>query len=72
VNAGFITDLTPLLDKATLWVHGHVHDSFDYRVNGARVVANPRGYAKNRSAVTTPDQLVWENPAFDAKLVVEV
>jgi Icc-related predicted phosphoesterase len=72
VNAGFITDLTPLLDKATLWVHGHVHDSFDYRVNGTRVVANPRGYAKNRSVAPTPDQLVWENPAFDARLVVEV
>jgi predicted phosphodiesterase len=72
VNAAFVNNLTPLLDKATLWIHGHVHDSFDYRVNGTRVIANPRGYARNRQRAETPEGLVWENPGFESRMVVEV
>lgn len=29
-----------------VWVHGHVHNSFDYEVGATRVIANPRGYVK--------------------------
>lgn len=72
INAGFASDLTPLVERANLWIHGHVHDSFDYQVAGTRVVANPRGYAKNRFAAQSPEQLEWENGAFNAGLVVEV
>jgi len=32
-------------DRAVLWVHGHMHDPFDYEICGTRVVCNPRGYA---------------------------
>lgn len=28
-----------------LWVHGHTHVQLDYKVNGTRVVCNPRGYS---------------------------
>jgi len=31
-------------DRAALWVHGHMHESFDYEIYGTRVVCNPRGY----------------------------
>lgn len=72
LNAAFVSDLTPLVGKADLWVHGHVHDSFDYDVSGTRVVANPRGYALNRLSAETPQQLAWENKKFDARLVAEV
>ena len=72
LNAGFISDLTPLLGKAALWIHGHVHDSFDYTVADTRIVANPRGYALNRLAAGTPDQIQWENPAFQPSLVLDV
>lgn len=72
LNAAFVSDLTPLLGKSDLWIHGHVHDSFDYKVLGTRVIANPRGYALNRSTAEMPEQLMWENEAFDARLVVEV
>jgi hypothetical protein len=42
-------------------VHGHTHFSFDYRLNGTRVVCNPRGY------------LPYEpNAQFDPGLVVDV
>jgi Icc-related predicted phosphoesterase len=32
-------------EAVALWVHGHMHDSFDYELAGTRVVCNPRGYA---------------------------
>ena len=46
-----------------LWVHGHTHDSFDYEVNGTRVLCNPRGYAKDGRN---------ENARFDVNLCVDV
>jgi hypothetical protein len=51
--------MTRLMGKATLWIHGHTHDSFNYSVAGTRVLANPKGY-------------VNENKAFDPSLVVTV
>ncbi|CAM2139750.1 putative phosphodiesterase [Pararobbsia alpina] len=72
VNAAFVSDLTPLMQHVDLWVHGHVHDSFDYRVGACRVVVNPRGYARNRKYVDDPSQLKWENAAFNPQLVVTV
>jgi predicted phosphodiesterase len=62
-NGGFASDLEALVRQATLWIHGHTHTSFDYRVGGCRVVCNPRGY---------PLEDGDENPAFDARYVVEV
>lgn len=65
LNACFVSDLDRLADagRAQLWIHGHTHDSFDYSVNGTRVVCNPRGYSR---------QGVNENPSFDSHLLVEV
>ncbi|MGF7131436.1 putative phosphodiesterase [Paraburkholderia sp. EB58] len=72
VNAAFASDLRHVLDLADVWIHGHVHDSFDYHVGKARVIANPRGYAKNRTMAGAPQDLKWENPAFNPSLVIEV
>ena len=65
INAAFISDLEPQIRRwqPALWLHGHVHDSFDYRVGRTRVVANPRGYARDG---------VNENVNFDPQLVLEV
>lgn len=65
LNACFVSNAEYLMDgsQVGLWVHGHVHDSFDYAVNGTRVVCNPRGYAKDGVA---------ENPAFDPGFCVSV
>jgi predicted phosphodiesterase len=65
LNACFVSDAHYLLDgrRAQLWVHGHTHDSFDYVVNGTRVVCNPRGYARNG---------VNETPSFDENFMVNV
>lgn len=72
LNAAFITNLQPLMGVAKLWIHGHVHDSFDYTVAGTRVVANPRGYPRGRSGALSINDVSWENPSFDAALVVMV
>ena len=65
LNACFVSNAGHLADgrRVRLWIHGHTHDSFDYEVNGTRVLCNPRGYAKDG---------VNENAAFDPQLVVEV
>ena len=43
-NPGFVVPLPELMGRASLWIHGHTHTAFDYRVNGTRIVCNPRGY----------------------------
>jgi predicted phosphodiesterase len=65
LNACFVSDAEHLLGahRVQLWIHGHTHDSFDYRVNGTRIVCNPRGYARDG---------VNENPRFDPDLIIEV
>ena len=59
----FVSNLEPLMDgeRAVLWIHGHVHDPFDYAIHGTRVVCNPRGYAPN--ALT---------PGFRPDFIVEI
>ena len=44
VTAAYVSDLTRLLGRSALWIHGHTHLSFDYTVAGTRVVCNARGY----------------------------
>ena len=43
-NPSFVLDLAQMMGRAALWIHGHTHTRFDYRVRGTRVVCNPRGY----------------------------
>jgi Icc-related predicted phosphoesterase len=55
-----------------LWVHGHVHDGFDYTVGRTRVVANPAGYILNRRTAQSRGDFRFENETFDPNLVLEV
>lgn len=66
VNPAFINNLEHLMsgEKVALWVHGHTHNSFDYTVNGTRVICNPRGYLDENGKP--------ENPAFDPAFVVQI
>jgi predicted phosphodiesterase len=72
VNAGFVSDLEPLVKQANVWVHGHVHDSFNYMVEGCRVIANPRGYPRNLNSARSIDELRFENVAFNEVCLIEV
>ena len=68
-----MSDLTPLVQKADLWLHGHVHDSFDYSdVGWCRVVANPAGYVKNLGGARNPSEFELENALFNKSLVLEL
>lgn len=61
LNAAYASNLDHLVDRADLWIHGHVHTAFDYRIGDGRVVCNPRGYVG-----------AGEETGFNPKLVVEV
>ncbi len=69
VNPAYASRLEPLMAGASVWLHGHVHDSFDYLVQGpeghaCRVVTNPRGNARRIDQAGDPSDLEFENPAF--------
>ncbi len=64
LSAAFASDLNHLMGVPTCWVHGHTHDSIDYKLNGTRVICNPRGYALF--------EYDPENMDFDPGLVIEV
>jgi predicted phosphodiesterase len=46
LNAFFVCNMEHLIARAQpkLWVHGHTHFSFDYKIEGTRVLCNPFGY----------------------------
>jgi len=52
------------MGNADLWIHGHVHSSADYVVEGTRVVCNARGYPGYLGGV--------ENAFFSPGLIVEI
>lgn len=71
LNAAFVSDLSDLMPGVDLWLHGHVHDGFDYQIGRCRVVANPAGYVLNRGYAQR-DDYQFENPLFDMKMLLEV
>ena len=66
LNPYFINDREDLVRTvgATLWISGHTHEAFDYRVGTTRVVGNPTGYPDERrvSRLFRPDRTVEVNP----------
>jgi predicted phosphodiesterase len=50
-NCAFSTDLRHLICDRTVavWVCGHTHFNFDFKVDGTRVVSNQRGYRQSPS-----------------------
>lgn len=66
LNAYFVNANEPLVERATLWCHGHVHQPHDYRIGPegrGRVVCNPRGYTSKKKS---------ERPGPYAPLIIEV
>lgn len=71
-SAGFVSDLSDLMGSATLHIHGHTHNSFDYVINGTRVIANPMGYNRGIKSVLDSAELQHENPYFNSRLVIDI
>jgi 3',5'-cyclic AMP phosphodiesterase CpdA len=67
VSGAFASELPEEFFKVpVLWVHGHTHTSFDYRIGHCRVVCNPRGYMLGVS------RRVPENDDFNPAFVVDI
>lgn len=64
VSAAFASNLDDLVAKANVWIHGHTHSSFNYEVQGCRVVANPLGYLMRNGGA--------ENEDFDPNFIVQL
>lgn len=64
----FVSDLSEVIHRhqPALWIHGHTHDCFDYRVGATRIVCNPKGYGPMR-----PGKRL-ENVEFAVGTVVEI
>lgn len=63
LSAAFASNLDALIERTRpgLWIHGHTHDSFDYRIGRTRVMCNPYGYYGREL-----------NPDFREDLVAEI
>ena len=59
LSPAYASDLSRLLGRSKLWIHGHIHDSVDYMAGATRVVCNPLGMRN-------------ENRCFKPQLVVDV
>lgn len=50
LNGYFINNLDKEIETKgpELWIHGHTHQTFDYKIHNTRVVCNPLGYPLER------------------------
>ena len=62
VSAAYASNLDEIAAHASLWVHGHMHESFDYQIGQCRVVCNPCGYMKRYGG--------FENPNFGQNQII--
>jgi hypothetical protein len=64
-SAAFASDLTDIIEQyqPSLWIHGYMHASSDYRVGDTRVVCNPKGYGPHSYGAMN------ENGEFSMKIV---
>jgi hypothetical protein len=60
----YASNLDALTEQTDLWIHGHMHESLNYRIGKCQVVCNPLGY-KNRAGVP-------ENQEFAPHFIVEI
>jgi Icc-related predicted phosphoesterase len=63
-TGAFASDLTRLTGRSSLWIHGHMHHSSSYRVDGTEVLSNPRGYMRRDGSS--------ENRLFEPGLLFEI
>ncbi|MDR6453464.1 metallophosphoesterase [Variovorax paradoxus] len=65
LSGAFVSELPgSFFDVPSLWIHGHIHESFDYDVGNCRVLCNPRGYLQYGRGL--------ENQRFNPGLVVDL
>jgi Icc-related predicted phosphoesterase len=62
ISAAYASDLENFIieTKPDIWIHGHVHEPFDYFIHKTRIICNPHGYIQD------------PYNGFNSKLVIEV
>ena len=62
VSAAYASPLDELVEssRARFWLHGHNHQSVNYKIGGTQILCNPRGY---------PDE---KDTGFDPHLTIEL
>jgi predicted phosphodiesterase len=63
-SAAYASRMDDVVERADLWIHGHMHISLDYRIGKCRVVCNPCGYIMRDGSP--------QNEDFDPNFIVEV
>lgn len=61
MNGGYVSDLDEYIlsqEKIKLWIHGHVHNSFDYMIGECRIVCNPHGYHDENAVGFNPNLVI--------------
>lgn len=60
LTSAFVSDLSSTIERfqPELWIHGHTHTSFDYRVGPTRVICNPRGYRGENTSEFDPAMVI--------------
>ena len=61
LSSAYASNLEHLVDKTTLWIHGHTHESVNYQIGRGGVVSNPLGYIG-----------AGENEFFEEALVIDI
>jgi predicted phosphodiesterase len=61
VSVAFASNLDELIleNQQRVWIHGHTHESFDYRIGETGIGGDPRGCAstEKNKAFWMPDQV---------------
>jgi predicted phosphodiesterase len=63
-SSSYASQMDGLVAQADVWIHGHMHETLDYRIGKCRVVCNPCGYINIDGTA--------ENKLFDTAFVVEL
>lgn len=63
-SSAYASNFDYLAAKADIWVHGHMHESLDYKIGQCRVICNPFGYMSKDGRA--------ENAQFSSELIVDV
>lgn len=64
MSSYWVNNLENLMGFSDYWVHGHTHNSFNYSVEGTKVICNPRGYSRMFN--------ISGNKNFDKSFTIEI
>lgn len=77
INTCFANDWDGMIEnyQPDLWISGHTHSSYDFKIGKTRMICNPQGYPSiNQRMVNGQLEETWmiENPKFNPSLVIEI